>query len=99
MLQVSNELIVIDSFINYLMTKLFQNDLLNCVDIIMVADHGNEEVHFVYCSFDDRKFILGMELTNQTTYMAAQNYFNISAKDFNVFSGPVGRVQVGESGM
>lgn len=39
-----------------------------------------------------------MELINQTEYFGAENYIDTKAKGLEIFTGPVGRVQIASSG-
>uniref|UniRef100_A0A914XR42 Uncharacterized protein n=1 Tax=Plectus sambesii TaxID=2011161 RepID=A0A914XR42_9BILA len=60
---VNQALIYVDSMINYLMTSLYQRDLMDCVNLMIVADHGMQQLYEDKRIFLDQYFdVKGMRI-------------------------------------
>ena len=47
-LQVNGQLQTVDELIDILMTNLYEMNMQNCINIIIIADHGNIYTCFIF---------------------------------------------------
>lgn len=92
----SKKLTEVDSLVSYLFEKMFENHLLHCVNVIILADHGRHAQRWT-CAPHNIILFTGM----QTIYdeFLQLDKFVSNTNGMVVTEGPVGRITLQNSSL